>query len=271
VLRLPPGAEEPPALSNGRRGFLKATGILALAFGAGEALRVCGNRPTAAATPAAAAATRAARWGMLVDTTRCAANEGCRDCRLACHAAHNVPDLPEPRHEVKWIWTESLRRTFPESFNEYTVVAAVERPVAVLCNQCENPACVRVCPTKATWKRRDGIVMMDWHRCIGCRYCMTACPYGARSFNWRDPRPFVKEQSLDFPTRARGVVEKCNFCEERLAKGQLPACVAACKRKALVFGDLEDPTSEIRRSLVTVRALRRKPALGTSPKVFYVV
>jgi molybdopterin-containing oxidoreductase family iron-sulfur binding subunit len=258
-------------MSTDRRGFLKAAGVLTLAFGTGEVVRVAANGRPAAATPAAEGAPRRARWGLVVDTTRCGKREGCRDCRVACHRAHNVPDLPEARHEVKWIWTESLRRTFPETFHEYTVAAAVERPVAVLCNHCENPPCVRVCPTRATWKRADGIVMMDWHRCIGCRYCVTACPYGARSFNWRDPRPFVAAQSPDFPTRSRGVVEKCNFCEERLARGEPPACVAACKEKALVFGDLDDPTSEIRRYLVTVRALRRKPALGTSPKVFYVV
>ena len=271
MLRLPPGTQEQPALRTDRRGFLKATGVLALAFGTGEVLRVCVNGPTAAAAPAAAAAARAPRWGMLVDTTRCQAREGCRDCLKACHLTHNVPDLPDARHEVKWVWMESLRRTFPDTFNEFTAVDAVERPVALLCNHCENPPCVRACPTKATWKRHDGIVMMDWHRCIGCRYCMAACPYGARSFNWREPRPFVKEQNPAFPTRTRGVVEKCNFCEERLALGQSPACVAACKRKAIVFGDLDDPTSEIRRHLVTVRALRRKPALGTLPKVFYVV
>ncbi len=247
--------------------------MLALAFGAGELahLQVRGQLPAAQAAPVTAPTPRAARWGMLVDTNRCRTREGCRDCRLACHRAHNVPDLPDARHEVKWLWTESLRSTFPESFNEFTVVDTVERPVAVLCNHCDNPACVRVCPTKATWKRADGIVMMDWHRCIGCRYCMAACPYGARSFNWRDPRGFVKEQNPAFPTRTRGVVEKCNFCEERLAIGQPPACAAACKAKALVFGDLDDPTSDLRRSLLMVRALRRKPNLGTSPKVFYVV
>ena len=257
-------------MSPDRRGFLKATGVLALAFGTGEVLRVAIN-PRATAAPAPAEPVRTARWGLVVDTTRCQAREGCRDCRLACHQAHNVPDLPDARHEVKWIWTESLRRTFPETFHEYTVVEAVERPVALLCNHCENPPCVRVCPTKATWKRHDGIVMMDWHRCIGCRYCVTACPYGARSFNWREPRPFVKAQNPDFPTRTRGVVEKCNLCEDRLSRGQLPACVEACKQKTIVFGDLDDPNSQIRQVLRTARALRRKPGLGTSPKVFYLV
>ena len=105
---------------------------------------------------------------------------------------------------------------------------------------------MRVCPTKATFKRADGIVMMDYHRCIGCRFCMAACPYGSRSMNYRDPRPFIRKINPDFPTRTKGVVEKCNFCEERLARGILPACVVACKEKALVFGDLEDPRSDVR-------------------------
>jgi molybdopterin-containing oxidoreductase family iron-sulfur binding subunit len=128
-----------------------------------------------------------------------------------------------------------------------------------------------VCPTGATWKRDDGVVMMDWHRCIGCRYCVAGCPYGSRSFNWRDPRPHIDELNPDFPTRTRGVVEKCNFCEERLARGEPPACVAACKARALVFGDLEDAESEIRKVLRERPSVRRKVALGTQPHVFYLL
>jgi len=141
----------------------------------------------------------------------------------------------------------------------------------VFCNHCDNPPCVRVCPVQATWKRQDGIVMMDWHRCIGCRYCVAACPYGSRSFNWFDPRPYIAELNPDFPTRTKGVVEKCNFCEERLAKGQPPACVEACKEKAFVFGNLADPQSEVRQLLESRYTLRRKPELGTQPDVFYLV
>jgi molybdopterin-containing oxidoreductase family iron-sulfur binding subunit len=100
---------------------------------------------------------------------------------------------------------------------------------------------------------------------------MAACPYGARSFNWRDPRPFIKEVKLDFPTRTKGVVEKCSFCQERLAKGLLPACVEACKDKGLIFGDLEDPSSDVRKILDRHYAIRRKPSLGTKPKVYYIV
>ena len=141
----------------------------------------------------------------------------------------------------------------------------------MFCNHCDNPPCTKVCPTQATWKRDDGVVMMDWHRCIGCRYCVAGCPYGSRSFNWRDPRPHIDELNPEFPTRTRGVVEKCNFCEERLARGEQPACVVACKEKALIFGDLEDPESEIRKVLRERPSVRRKVALGTQPQIFYLL
>ena len=113
--------------------------------------------------------------------------------------------------------------------------------------------------------------MMDWHRCIGCRYCMAACPYGSRSFNWKDPRPYVKKLNLDFPTRTKGVVEKCDFCEERLAKGQLPACVEACPEKAMLCGDLDSSNSPVKELLSSRYSIRRKPELGTKPEIFYLV
>jgi molybdopterin-containing oxidoreductase family iron-sulfur binding subunit len=144
-------------------------------------------------------------------------------------------------------------------------------PLMVLCNHCENPPCVRACPTNATFKREsDGIVLMDFHRCIGCRFCMAACPFGARSFNYRDPRPFIAEVNKKFPTRMKGVVEKCNFCAERLAIGQLPACVEASEGK-LTFGDLYDPESEVRELIRTNYTIRRKQSLGTEPAVYYIV
>jgi molybdopterin-containing oxidoreductase family iron-sulfur binding subunit len=112
--------------------------------------------------------------------------------------------------------------------------------------------------------------MMDYHRCIGCRYCMAACPYGSRSFNWRDPQPHIKELNLNYPTRTKGVVEKCNFCEERLALGLPPACVEACKTGALTFGELK-PGTDIQRILSQNFALTRKAELGTRPQVYYIV
>jgi Fe-S-cluster-containing dehydrogenase component len=213
----------------------------------------------------------ATRWAMVIDPGKCLKEDGCTDCIAACNKTHNVPQFTEEAHEVKWIWNEPFDKAFPDQQSRYTGAALKDRLVPVFCNHCDNPPCVRVCPTKATWKRQDGIVMMDWHRCIGCRYCVAACPYGSRSFNWLDPRPHIKELNPDFPTRTKGVVEKCNFCEERLAKGQQPACVVACPEKALVFGNLEDPKSEVRELLRTRFAIRRKPELGTHPEIYYIV
>jgi len=208
----------------------------------------------------------------VVDPRKCShAAQGCVKCVSACHAAHNVPSFHDPRHEVKWIWKEPFARAFPSQANRYTEAVVRDTPVMVFCNHCENPPCVRVCPTKATWKREDGVVMMDWHRCIGCRYCVAACPYGSRSFNWVDPRPRIPQLDADFPTRTKGVVEKCNLCEERLAKGRLPACVEACPEKALVFGNVNDSGSEVRRLLSSRYSIRRKPELGTDPQVFYIL
>jgi len=212
------------------------------------------------------------RWGMVVDLKKCRHREGCTDCKAACNAAHNIPDFGNPKDEIKWIWKESFEHVFHDETYPHIDEHMKHTPVPVLCNHCDNPPCTRVCPTGATWKReKDGLVMMDWHRCIGCRYCMVACPYGSRSFNWRDPRPHIEKTTSEFPTRQRGVVEKCTFCEERLARGLQPACVEACKEKALIFGDLEDPDSEIRKFLGKNFTLRRRPGLGTQPQVYYNV
>ena len=113
--------------------------------------------------------------------------------------------------------------------------------------------------------------MMDFHRCIGCRFCMAACPYGARSFNWVDPRPYIEKVNPEYPTRTKGVVEKCLFCYERLAQGKVPACVEACPEKALIFGDLADENSEVSKILKERVAIRRKAELGTNPSVFYLI
>ncbi len=208
---------------------------------------------------------------MVVDPGKCLLLEGCTRCSAACHRAHNVPSIADARHEVKWIWKERFEQAFPSEQNAYVQDGLKDRMLPVLCNHCDNPPCVRVCPTRATWKRDDGIVMMDWHRCIGCRYCMAACPYGSRSFNWQDPVPHITSITSDYPTRTAGVVEKCTMCEERLAKGRVPACVEACPEQALVFGDLRDGKSAVRELLRRRHSLRRKPELGTQPAVYYVI
>ena len=215
----------------------------------------------------------AKKWGMVVDTKKCSQEKGCTACIEACHQTHNVPTIDNPEEEVKWIWKESYEDAFPTQAHPYTEKTLKDQSVLVLCNHCESPPCVRVCPTQATWKREaDGLVMMDQHRCIGCRYCIVACPYGSRSFNWSDPRPHIdQEPTPDFPTRTKGVVEKCNFCAERLARGLQPACVDACEADALVFGDLEDPRSQVSLILQEKHSIRRKPNLGTGPQVYYLV
>ncbi len=254
-----------------RRKFMKVSGLTAVGLAAGTARDLFPSEQQPQVLPLENPLT-AKRWAMVIDLKKCRQQNGCKDCIEACHRIHNVPDFGNPKDEVKWIWKESFEHAFHEQEYEYVTDEAKHSHVLLLCNHCDNPPCTRVCPTQATWKREsDGLVMMDWHRCIGCRYCVAACPYGSRSFNWRDPRPFVKEMQAGYPTRMRGVVEKCTFCDERLAKGQLPACVEACKDKALLFGDLEDPHSEVRQVLQSRFAIRRKPSLGTSPEVYYLV
>jgi len=211
------------------------------------------------------------RWAMVIDIKKCLEEEGCDKCMTACHVTHNVPKFDSPKDEVKWIWKEEFENAFPSLHQEHSYKGLHGQKLPILCNHCDNPPCVRVCPTGSTWKREDGIVMMDMHRCIGCRYCVAACPYGSRSFNWRDPRPGIEKISPDFPTRTRGVVEKCNFCAERLARGEGPACAEACTVKAITFGDLDNPDSDIRHLLHEHFTIRRKPTLGTHPEVYYIV
>ena len=253
-----------------RRGFLKIAGLAILGFVAKPSVDVLARLKLPGISPIAEPLV-GNRWAMVVNSKVCLAKNGCRDCIDACHRVHNVPDFGNPKDEIKWIWTIPYEEAFPEQKHEFIKPIFKDRPVIMLCNHCDNPPCVSVCPTQATWKREDGIVMIDYHRCIGCRYCMAACPYCSRSFNWRDPRPFIDETNPDFPTRVRGVVEKCNFCQERLTKGLLPACVEACQEKALVFGDLEDPDSEAREILRLHYSIQRKPGLGTKPQVYYLV
>jgi len=258
-------------MDSSRRGFLKLAGLTALGVSGGSAVSSLaqeGHAPADASGPALTAH----RWAMVVDLRKFNQHRSWDRCIEACNRAHNVPSFDSPKDEIKWIWTEEFEKAFPSQEGEYVSDDHKHQPVLVLCNHCDNPPCTRVCPTQATWKREsDGIVMMDWHRCIGCRYCIVACPYGSRSFNWRDPRPHIKNVHADFPTRMRGVVEKCTFCEERLARGQMPACVEACEHGEMAFGDLEDPTSEVRRLLQDNFTLRRKTHLGTQPEVYYIV
>ena len=215
------------------------------------------------------------RYGMVIDVRKFIENPGLADkCSKACHTVHNVPQFADKTDEIKWIWLTNYENAFTEHSHYYKDEELEKNKVLVLCNHCDSPPCVRACPTKATFKNKDGIVAMDYHRCIGCRFCMAACPYGSRSFNWQDPRNGLDMNKLnrEFPTRMRGVVEKCNFCADRLGRGLEPACAEACgSNKAIVFGDLNDPNSEVRQVLKEKYTIQRKPALGTQPSVFYIV
>lgn len=254
-----------------RKKFLKTSGLIIAGVAAKPVLDILGtdNVLHAQEKSANTGIDSLKRWAMVIDTGKC--KEGCVDCIKACHNVHNVPEIGNAKDEIKWIWTEKFEKAFPNQEHDYIGKKMKGRPVEVLCNHCDNPPCVRVCPTQATWRRDDGIVMMDYHRCIGCRFCMAACPYGSRSFNWKDPRKYLKSTVKEFPTRTKGVVEKCNFCAERLAIGKIPACVEGCKEKGIVFGDVNDPDSEVRKVLDSNYTIRRKPGLGTKPQIYYVV
>lgn len=259
-------------MESSRRSFLKIAGISALGLGAKPVFDVMASSGEMAKpkTMKGPNALLAKRWGMVIDTRKLKTEEDLKPMIEICNKIHNVPHYDNPLHEIKWIWSEEFENDFPMQEASFLDDRLKHMPFLTLCNHCNEPPCVRVCPTKATFKREDGIVMMDYHRCIGCRFCMAACPYGSRSFNFRDPRPFIKKLDPQFPTRTKGVVEKCNFCAERLAVGEMPGCVEASKG-ALAFGDLDDPNSDVRKLLRENYAIRRKPALGTGPSVFYIV
>lgn len=260
-------------MESSRRTFLKLAGISALGLGAKpvlDALAVSGGGQGKPMVMQGEDALIAKRWALVIDTRKFEPKEDLEPMIEVCHKIHNVPKLENKRHEIKWIWTEEFKHIFFSQTHAFLNDRVKQLSFLTLCNHCEKPACVRVCPTKATFKRQDGIVLMDFHRCIGCRFCMAACPYGSRSFNFRDPRPFIKETNLKFPTRTKGVVEKCNFCAERLAVGKVPACVEVSKG-ALTFGDLGDSKSKVRELLSSNFTIRRKPALGAGPSVFYIV
>ncbi len=279
-----------------RRDFLKIAGVSTLAGLGGTVVvdrLVSGSSPVTAratkevaphgAQEAAAKGHGAAeevaksgnRYGMVINLKELYKNPALGDKAVeACRKAHNIPKFKKKKDEIKWVWLTEFENAFTEHSQLYKDQATEDNQVLVMCNHCDNPPCVRACPTRATFKSKDGIVAMDYHRCIGCRFCIAACPYGMRSFNWRDPRFGLDMNNLNtkFPTRMRGVVEKCNFCAERVGLGKQPACVEACgDSKALVFGNLNDPESEIRKVLKENYTIQRKPSLGTHPSVFYIV
>jgi Fe-S-cluster-containing dehydrogenase component len=271
-------------MSMNRRQFLKIAGVSTV-MGLGGVSVVDwlkGDNVEASHVMTDERALKAQRWAMAIDVSKLRTDDDYKRLTHACHSIHNVPDFgSNARNQIKWIWSDTYEHAFPTTPNQYIEASIKEKPFVLLCNHCDRPPCVRVCPTKATFKRKDGIVMMDMHRCIGCRFCMAACPFGARSFNYKDPRLVLKpeDENKDYPTRTIGVVEKCTLCSERLSKGLIPACVEESQKiakeagsePAMYFGDLHDPNSDVRKVLTGTYSIRRKPELGTEPSVFYII
>jgi len=224
------------------------------------------------------------RYAMVIDLDRCM---GCRACMEACKVENNTPTAA--------FWMYVFR--FEEGEYPNTHIWFMPRP----CMHCDNPPCAKVCPVGARYKREDGLVATDWDRCIGCRYCEVACPYGVNYFNWKEPvrnyyldwgdrdvrrvtngrTPPYRNPDLDRPYgeekrrvagggRLKGVVEKCTFCVQRVEEGLQPACVANCPAFALHFGDLEDPQSSVSQVLGRKHSWRLLEELGTEPRVYYV-
>ena len=209
-----------------------------------------------------------------LDISRCI---GCRRCVYACVDENNQSRDPQ----VHWIRVLSMNKEdgvdiehADPYYNPKEVPEEGHFYVPVQCQQCRNAPCTKVCPTGATWTEPDGIVVVDYDWCIGCRYCMAACPYGARHFNWSEPS--IPKAELNPKThylgnrpRPKGVVEKCTFCIQRSRAGRYPACVEVCPVGARKFGNILDPESEIRYIIEHKRVLVLKQELNTVPKFFY--
>jgi tetrathionate reductase subunit B len=200
----------------------------------------------------------AAKWGMVIDLKKCAREQGCTKCMDACRKENNVAYHNDPRWDIYWIRKVTIKNK---------EVPGLEKTVPLLCNHCDKPPCALVCPVQATYKRADGIVIVDHHRCIGCRYCVVACPYNARFFNYRENPDWPNRE---YPKRSHGVAESCNFCAHLVDGGELPACVQACPQKALQFGNLNDKDSDIIDVISKNPVRRLREGLGTEPKVYYI-
>jgi Fe-S-cluster-containing dehydrogenase component len=256
-------AADSEKVTGSRRDFLKLTAALA---GAAGVAQIAVSNMTAYASSGGEEG-KGPQWGMLIDINLCI---GCQYCTFACEAINNLAD--DMRYCV--VTSETT-----QSGEEYFL----SRP----CMHCQEAPCVHVCPVKATYKRPDGIVAMDYTRCIGCRYCQVACPYDARVFNWKEPIE-RSPQSPNFglqevQNRPRGVVEKCTFCTHRIDPGlerglvpgidpqATPACVVACPTKARIFGDLSNHESPVAKALAEAKTtIRLREELSTEPHVYYI-
>lgn len=206
------------------------------------------------------------QYAMVIDLKKCV---GCKACTVACKAENHTP--PGVAYNV--VMEEEVG-TYPNVTRRF-----LPRP----CMQCENSSCTKVCPTGATYHRTDGVVVIDYDRCIGCRYCVTACPYGARSFDFgenyhEDPTPYESQPSpeyAEFRKRKKGKspignVRKCTFCLHRIKKGLKPACVETCMGRAYTFGNIKDPDSDVAKLLRKRAHYRLKEELGNKPRVYYL-
>ncbi|MBI5718097.1 MAG: 4Fe-4S dicluster domain-containing protein [Burkholderiales bacterium] len=242
-----------------RRGFLgvAAAGIAGVMLAPGVQLIEIAQASTKDA--ATTGASPKVRWGMLIDTTKCAS--GCTDCVTACSTENGLDPRPT-RTSAQWIRKIEIKE----------VKTGRQASVPVMCQHCAEPPCVDVCPTGASFKRADGIVLVDRHSCIGCRYCMMACPYKARSFV-HEP---LADQKAEVP-RGKGCVESCTMCVHRIDRADDPAqvttaCAEACTKAghgAIVFGDLNNPASEISRRVREIRSTALRADLGLDPGVRY--
>lgn len=213
-------------------------------------------------------------FGYALDLSRCV---GCRKCVYACADENNLSRDPQI-HYIQVLQMEKEKGIDFAHANVHYNPEEVPEPghfyLPVQCQQCRNPQCTTVCPVKATWQEPDGVVVVDYNWCIGCRYCMAACPYGARHFNWGEPNVPAEEMNtnvhyLGNRPRMKGVVEKCTFCIQRTREGRYPACAEICPVGARKFGNLLDPDSEIRYILENKRVLVLKEELNTRPKFYY--
>jgi tetrathionate reductase subunit B len=240
---------------NGRREVLKGAGaFLATLLGPGVTLYAFGARDAQARAPQEAASPNI-RWGMLIDLNKCP--KGCSACVTACNEENGLKSSGRPEIDAQWIRKVTLKD--PKT--------GMVREAPVMCQHCESPPCVDVCPTGASFKRADGIVLVDKHICIGCRYCMMACPYKARSF----VHEAHDDQKVNAP-RGKGTVEGCTMCVDRIDAGRKPACVEKCSSEgggAMIFGDLNDANSEIAKAVRAQATAKIRADLGLEPGVHY--